>query len=103
MADRQLLQLFAKVMEVDKMEDLSSGSSKGQIAEHIQAMLGTLGLSVGGIPKTNPLSDYKHKPVEPQFHELVSLTLTGEAESLKEAADFKFPIPTNRGLPTAKD
>lgn len=93
MADRQLLQLFAKVMEVDKMEDLSSGSAKGQIAEHINAMLGTLRLSVGAIPSHNPLSDYKDKPVEPQFQELVSLTLNGTADSIKEAEEFKFPVP----------
>lgn len=89
--DRDLLQLFTKIMEVDKMEDMSSGSAKGQIAAHVGAVVSTLNLSVGG-----SASGHSALPAgsgEPQFSELVSLAFTGTAPSYETTKDFTFPTP----------
>lgn len=96
MGDKQLLQLFNKVMEVDKMADLSSGSSRGQIADHISAMLSTMALTVGGTSSPTPASDPSVSG-EPQFHEFVEMTLHGESDTFKEAQNFEFPKPKPRG------
>lgn len=91
-ADRQLLQLFAKIMEVDKMEDLSSGSSRGQMEEHMLAAFSAAGLTVGGTNFYNPAVNTQ-KSGEPRFPELVEMTLKGQSESFESEDDFKFPIP----------
>lgn len=92
MGDKQLIQMFTKIMEVDKMEDLSSGSSKGQMAEHMAAVLQTLGLTAGGT-REHRSAVYPGKTAEPQFQELVEIALTGSSKDFQDAQDFKFPAP----------
>ena len=94
---REMLATFVKMLEVDKQEDLSSGSSKGQIGDHINALLKTLGLTVGqdvGVTgKTNTSG-------EPQFTELVDLMVRGKSDSFEAEKDFQFPVPQVRGTNT---
>lgn len=95
MGDKQLIQMFTKIMEVDKMEDLSSGSSKGQMAEHIAAILTTLGLTAGGT-RVYKAAVQPDKTAEPQFKELVDIALTGSSKDFESAQDFKFPPPKRK-------
>lgn len=91
-ADRELLQMFTKMMEVDKMADMSSGSSKGQILEHIEAMVRPMMATVGGTVGYNPAVNPKVSG-EPQFSEYIDLSVRGKSATFEEEQDFKFPQP----------
>lgn len=89
-ATKHLTGLFAKFMEVDKMEDLSSSSN--QLIEHIKALIGSLQFTVGGTyPSDNPMQLYHGSSCEPTLEDLIEISAKGKSEAMDEASGIKYP------------